>query len=413
MLPKKQPKEGTLPAVDKVSLLPLPNDSPDVCSGEGQRWFAVVADPYVIVRSMPMHRCAGVCTAAYGEVLEVDDVKNGWARLSMLESAKRGVCVEHDDEGWVQIDGRPEGGILCLHPVLPRWFRVVAQPWIPLWSRPPWSTGKRIKASVVAEVEADDVVEVIEIKAGWVRLHPEELVKREIPEEVPAAWALLHGGDEGIGLLPPGQLLEPCFVPCRPAGKSRTSPPAECEDATQSSKDGTFEGLRAGLRNGLARNTDRDRQFRIDRAYDWEGAAVKLFPDEPSEEVQALVPVTSMFCMIEVAPFFPLQVRPETPSRLQINLTDSDEPVTSFAYGFVWGAPPPTSITLLRDDRRSGGGDICLEPGASIVPTSRNSTVSTLDLAFKELEKDYWGIAAMERKVEQEETPIPDLVVFI
>lgn len=195
-----QASETDLPVDDEAGVLPLPQGfAPD----GGRQWFQVVFKPMVILRSMPLVKSCGVSTAGVGEVLEVDELRDGWAKLSGREAARRDVVS--GDEAWALIDGQAHGLGALLRPCLPRWFGVLFKPRIALFAYP--ELGQSGTAPVVGTAGAGEVFEVAEATGSWVRLTDAEASRRGVAEDS-NAWALVDGHSRGLG-----ELLAPCFQP--------------------------------------------------------------------------------------------------------------------------------------------------------------------------------------------------------
>mmetsp|Transcript_35626 Transcript_35626/g.111175 ORF Transcript_35626/g.111175 Transcript_35626/m.111175 type:complete len:326 (+) Transcript_35626:31-1008(+) len=185
---------------EEAGVLPLPQSpAPD----GGRRWFQVVFKPRVILRSMPQVESTGVATASTGEVLEAEEVKEGWVKLTDREAVRRGAV--HADEAWVLVDGRARGLGALLRPCLPRWFFVLFKPRIALFGFP--EQGGSGTAPVVGTAGAGEAFEVVEAVGSWVRLTDAEALRRGVPEDS-KAWALVDGHSRGLG-----ELLAPCFRP--------------------------------------------------------------------------------------------------------------------------------------------------------------------------------------------------------
>lgn len=225
--------------VDTASLIPLPSDTADddYDGADGQHWFCVIFAPRITVRKMPNVKACAVATADIGEILEVAAVRNGWARLTDAEAARRGVF--QCDEAWALIDGRSLGKDRLLQPCLPRFFRVVGEPYIPLLD------GPTRQAPGVAIAETGEVLEIMEARYGWVRLTEAEAYARGVPEDV-QAWALFNSS--ALGLV---QLLEPCFVPVQApetVGEEKENVVGNELDSRKN-----FEGFGEGIQDWLQR----------------------------------------------------------------------------------------------------------------------------------------------------------------
>uniref|UniRef100_A0A7S1SC39 Uncharacterized protein n=1 Tax=Alexandrium catenella TaxID=2925 RepID=A0A7S1SC39_ALECA len=188
------------PVDDEAGVLALP---PSWAPDGGRQWFQVVFKPMVILRSMPIVESCGVTTAALGEVLEVQEVRDGWAKLTGREAARRGVVP--GDEAWALVDGSSRGLGALLRPCLPRWFCVLLQPRIALFAHP--ESGPSGTAPVVGTAGAGEVFEVAEANGSWVRLAGAEAARRGVAQDC-QAWALVDGHSRGLG-----ELLAPCFQP--------------------------------------------------------------------------------------------------------------------------------------------------------------------------------------------------------
>jgi len=183
---------------EEACVLPLPQDFvPD----GGRLWFQVVFKPRIILRSMPKVESCGVATASAGEILEVAEVTEGWAKLTDREATRKGAV--HGDEAWALIDGRARGLGALLRPCLPRWFCVLFKPRIALFGVP--ELGRSGTAPVVGTAATGEIFEVAEAAGSWVRLTEAEACRRGVPEGS-SAWALVDGHSRGLG-----ELLAPCF----------------------------------------------------------------------------------------------------------------------------------------------------------------------------------------------------------
>lgn len=201
----------------------------------GRQWFQVVFKPRVILRSMPRVDSCGVATAKTGEVLEAEEVRDGWAKLTNREAARRDVVP--GDEAWALIDGRARGLGVLLQPCLPRWFCVLFRPRIALFSCP--ELGPSGTVPVVGTASAGEIFEVAEANGSWVRLTDAEVLRRGVSEG--NAWALVDGHSRGLG-----ELLAPCFQP-PDESLQRWDPEEQLARASQEAEDDGDEQLQLAV----------------------------------------------------------------------------------------------------------------------------------------------------------------------
>ncbi|CAE7323383.1 unnamed protein product [Symbiodinium pilosum] len=76
----------------------------------------------------------------------------------------------------------------------PRWIRVVFQPRVAVRKSP------SLTAPTVTFLDAGEVVEIVEVKSGWVRLAEEEKDDRDVSEDCDA-WVLQDGKEVSLGVL--------------------------------------------------------------------------------------------------------------------------------------------------------------------------------------------------------------------
>lgn len=76
----------------------------------------------------------------------------------------------------------------------PRWIRVVFQPRVAVRKHP------SLTAPTVTFLDAGEVVEIAEVKAGWVRLADEEKDDRDVSDDC-QAWVLQDGKEVSLGVL--------------------------------------------------------------------------------------------------------------------------------------------------------------------------------------------------------------------
>ncbi|CAE7432112.1 unnamed protein product [Symbiodinium natans] len=76
----------------------------------------------------------------------------------------------------------------------PRWIRVVFQPRVAVRKSP------TLTSPTVTFLDAGEVVEIAEVKAGWVRLADEEKDDRDVSDDC-EAWVLQDGKEVSLGVL--------------------------------------------------------------------------------------------------------------------------------------------------------------------------------------------------------------------
>eukprot|EP00913_Durusdinium_trenchii_P000295 g269.t1 len=136
-------------------------------------------------------KLAGACLASAG-----DDGLRVWSILDV-----QGRCKEEEDfrdVAWKPWDGNYDTLACVRGQEVIFWVRVVYQPRVTVRKSP------SLTAPSVAFLEAGEIVEIAEVRQGWVRLAESETQARDVSEDC-EAWVLQDGKAVSLGIL-----LEPC-----------------------------------------------------------------------------------------------------------------------------------------------------------------------------------------------------------
>lgn len=174
------------------------------CDSEktGRHWLRVVVQPHIMVRAKPRLGSASLATIPHREIIEVSGGVNGWAQLTTVEAAARGVPDDCQHSSWVLIDGKSLNLGVLLQPCYPRRWQV-AHNLVMLRTKPD------PKAPAIATAEQGQILRVSGSKGLWVRLTAEECEAREVGDA--NAWALTDASSIGLGIL-----LEPLNADLQP-----------------------------------------------------------------------------------------------------------------------------------------------------------------------------------------------------
>mmetsp|Transcript_97684 Transcript_97684/g.304322 ORF Transcript_97684/g.304322 Transcript_97684/m.304322 type:complete len:207 (+) Transcript_97684:26-646(+) len=108
-----QAEDGTADGIPQEP----PVGNPEQATSSSLHRFRVAHKPRVILRSTPVVGSCGVAVADAGEILEAAEIRDGWARLTDEEAARRGVVP--GDQAWGLIDGSSLGLGELLQPLAP------------------------------------------------------------------------------------------------------------------------------------------------------------------------------------------------------------------------------------------------------------------------------------------------------
>eukprot|EP00930_Biecheleria_cincta_P097261 TRINITY_DN88986_c0_g1_i1.p1 TRINITY_DN88986_c0_g1~~TRINITY_DN88986_c0_g1_i1.p1 ORF type:complete len:528 (+),score=112.68 TRINITY_DN88986_c0_g1_i1:93-1676(+) len=147
------------------------------------KWFRVVAQPHVVVHVQPDLQAATVGLLDAGELLEAEETKEGWVKLSDAEREAR--SLPRDCEGWVLRDGSAESLGELLEPYNPGWFQVIFEPRVPV------RRVASLKAPAIAFLNSGEIIKAAELMGGWVRLSPGDRRKLDITDDC-GSWVLIN-----------------------------------------------------------------------------------------------------------------------------------------------------------------------------------------------------------------------------
>ncbi|CAK9105846.1 unnamed protein product [Durusdinium trenchii] len=122
----------------------------------------------------------------------------GRSRFSQWADSAKGKTPEREPKATPKPRAWKEETRIVSSGAIPKWVRVVYQPRVTVRKSP------SLTAPSVAFLEAGEIVEIAEVRQGWVRLAESETQARDVSEDC-EAWVLQDGKAVSLGIL-----LEPC-----------------------------------------------------------------------------------------------------------------------------------------------------------------------------------------------------------